>query len=217
MTDHKKKILIFDMDGVLFDTIPFAKKIFMERHPGVAEEIYNELHSGNFHEEASKYLHLQIKETEEEKNKFYLDYSDRKSKSNIFQGIKELLEELHSSGYLLAMNTNAYERNCLPLLENSGIRGLFDFIAAVEASKDKVEKFKLIGKKYNADPNQLLFITDALGDVRDADSAGVPTVAVTWGVHDKKYFEREKHSNLVAIIDTVEDLGNFIKKYQFLF
>ncbi len=202
------------MDGVLFDTIPYAKKVFIERHPGVTEEMYNEIHTGNFHEEASKYSHLKIKETREEAEKFKTNYSENKKKFALpFNGVKKLLNDLYNEGFFLVLNTNAYNRNCIPLLENSGLANMFDFIASAEVSKDKIEKFKLIKDKYKAERGNVLFVTDALGDVRDADLADVPTVAVTWGVHDKSFFEREKHSNLIGVVDTIEELGKFIEKY----
>ena len=211
--NDQKKIIIFDMDGVLFDTIPYARQAFLETHPGVTADIYNEIHSGNFYKEASKYSHLRIKETEEQRKKRNLDYADKKSKSRIFDGIKKLLTQLKDEEFILVLNTNAYDRNSFPLLENGGISTFFDFIASAELSKDKIEKFELIVKKYNAEKENTLFITDALGDVRDADIAGVPTVAVTWGVHDSPFFKREKHSNLLDIVDSVEDLNKAIKKY----
>ena len=123
------------------------------------------------------------------------------------------MKDLKKSSYLLVLNTNAYNRNLIPLLENSGIEKLFDFIASAEISKNKVEKFKLIEEKYGVDKKDLLFITDALGDVRDADMAQIPTIAVTWGVHDKSFFEREKHDNLIGVVDNVKQLSDFIKKF----
>jgi len=202
------------MDGVLFDSIPLAKKVFMEGHPGLTEEMYHEIHSGNFHVEAEKYAHLRVKETEEERQKRYREYSETKSKSPLFEGIKDLLFDLHSMGYILVVNTNAYEKNSMPLLEYSGIKNLFDFIATAEVSKDKVEKFKIIEDKYKTNKEDVLFITDSLGDVKAADAVRVPTVAVTWGVHDRSFFEREKYSNLVGIVDTMESLKNFIIDQQ---
>ena len=123
-----------------------------------------------------------------------------------------MLEELRSDGYLLVLNTNAYDENCLPLLENSGIKTQFNFIATANLSKDKVEKLKLIEYKFNTKKEDILFVTDALGDVRDADIAEVPTVAVTWGVHDASFFELENHPSLVGIVNSVEELLSFIKE-----
>lgn len=206
----KNKVLIFDMDGVLFDTIPYAEKVYLEGHPGMTSEMYKSLHTGNFHEESKKFIHLKKEETEEEKEKRNIAYAKKKSTTPMFVGVEELLNDLHDSGFLLVLNTNAYDRNCLPLLEKSGIKNLFDLIATAEFSKSKVEKFKLIKEKYNIDNDNILFITDSLGDVKEAGVSGIPTVAVTWGVHDESFFNKEKYYNLVAVIHTVEELGNYI-------
>ena len=80
----KLKIIIFDMDGVLFDTIPLSKQNFMRRYPGVTEEMYIDMHVGNFHEKAAGYTHLKIKETEAEHQQHLLNYAAHKKESNIF-------------------------------------------------------------------------------------------------------------------------------------
>lgn len=201
------------MDGVLIDSIPFAKKYFMENHPGVTSKMYDEIHCGNFHEEIKKYSHFTKERTEEEKETRRQEYSKIKSKTPMFKGVRELLEKLHDGGYILVLNTNAYERNTLPILENSQITHFFDFIATAELSKDKTEKFVLIENKYKADKKDILFVTDALGDVKEAALADIPTVAVTWGVHSGSLFERGKYSNLIGIVDTVKELEDFIEQY----
>ena len=86
----------------------------------------------------------------------------------------------------------------------------FDFVATKEVSNSKVEKFKIIEEKYGVTSQETLFITDTLGDVREADVAHVPTVAVTWGAHNRKYFTDEPHKNVIAIVDMVAKLKQII-------
>ena len=206
-----KSIIIFDFDGVLFDTGSFAEELIIQSHPGMTIEMLKKVNTGNFHEEIKKYSHLKKPETEEERAQRQIDYAEKKSHAQMFEGVKDLLEKLHALGYTLTLNTSGYNRNCLPLLEKHEIKSLFDFIGTAEISKSKVEKFKIIEEKYNVDKSEILFITDSLGDVREAEIAEIPTVAVTWGVHDISFFEKEKHANLIKIVNTVQELSDFIK------
>ena len=132
------------MDGVLFDSISFAEKYFLKNRPGMTSAMYKNIHTGNYHEEAEKYSHLKIPETVEERDKRHKEYQKHKAQTLMFDGILDLLEDLHKNNYTLVLNTNAYNRNCLPLLERFNIKDIFDFLATAEVSKDKVEKFNLM-------------------------------------------------------------------------
>lgn len=206
LISRRSTVIVFDMDGVLFDSIDLAWRHFLARHPGVTKEMFREVHLGNYHTEIQKLAHRVPPRTEEERKIQSASYTEEKSRTPLFEGMKELLEALHADGIVLTVNTNAFERNCVPLLEYNGIRTLFDFIASAEVSKSKVEKFKIIEDRYAVSNDRLLFITDALGDVRDADEAHVPTIAVTWGVHDESYFAREPHENLRKVVHSVSEL-----------
>ncbi len=204
------KVIIFDMDGVLFDTIPYAEKVTMESYPGMTSVMYKELHSGNYHEELQKHTSLKKAMSEEEEHEHRLAYAEKKKHTPLFEGIESLLNELHKRDHILILNTNAFEANCLPLLKRAGIQALFDMVATAEVSKSKVEKFRIIKEKYSVDISDTLFITDALGDVKEAEAAGIPVVAVTWGVHDSSFFNREKHPHLVGVMNTVNELREFL-------
>lgn len=211
----KKKLIIFDLDGVLFDTTGIVRDEMLRVYPTLTAEIMDEVLCGNFHEGMESFLanNKPIEQTKEEKQIRRQIYAEKKSRAPLFEGIKELLEKLHSAGYTIVINTSALERNCLPLLERSGVSQYFSMIASAEVSKSKVEKFTVIDKKFDVSKEATLFITDTVGDVREAEIAGIPTVAVTWGVHTKEYFLREKFPCLKGIVDSVKELEMFIDKF----
>ncbi len=208
MKNHK--IVVFDLDGVLVDNMEIGKQSIFYQYPGITHDIYKDLHNGNFHEELSKVTIPKRKETEEEETLRKQKYSEVKSRAPFYDGMLELLFELHSKGIIIALNSSAYNRACLPVFERQNIMHLFDFIGTADVSKSKVEKFKMIKEKYAASGDDMIFVTDTLGDIKEADTSGIPTVAVTWGVHDRKYFAREEHLNVLGIVDTVAELKDFI-------
>jgi HAD superfamily hydrolase (TIGR01509 family) len=206
----KRKIIVFDLDGVLFDSVALSEQFLYDRYPGITKEMQLEILCGNFHEELKKITLPKKAQTEEEAEARRVLHTENKSKVPMYNGAKELLGALHSEGYILALNTSAYSKNCLPLLERDGIVSLFDFLGTAELSKSKVDKFKIIEEKYGFDNQHVLFITDTVGDIKEACVANVPTVAVTWGAHGRNYFTREEYKNLIGIVDSFEELKNFI-------
>jgi phosphoglycolate phosphatase len=207
----KRKILVFDLDGVLFDTLAIVEQAMIDSYPGLTKEMSRELLCGNYYEETEKLTIPKKSETEEEAVERKLLFSKKKAEASTYPGAKEFLEKLYEEGYMLVLNTSAYERNCLPLLERADMAKLFDYLATAEVSKSKVEKFKVIQEKYEVNAEDTLFVTDTLGDLREADIAGVPTIAVTWGVHDRSYFTREEHPNLIAIVDSFDELMKVVQ------
>lgn len=207
------KLIIFDMDGVIVDSMGLSKEELLRTHPGMTEEVIRDIHNGNFHEELHKAEETfpHVEETDEERTARWESYSRRKEDAPIFDGVIELLTDLHKKGYMLALNTSAYTPNSVPVLKKAGVLELFDFLGTAEVSKNKVEKFALIQAKYGTHYDNTLFVTDSLGDLRDADQAGVRTIGVTWGMHDASTFTREPHDNLVAVVETMDELEKCIE------
>ncbi len=207
-----KKIIIFDMDGVLFNTEPVCFAFNQESFPGLTYEMMSEVLCGNFHEQMARLTIPRVVESPEEREARVTVYREKKTECPLFDGIFELLSELHKEGHTIALNTSARDEFCLPLLERADILPFFDFLGTKEVSKSKADKFQLIQEKYNTKPEDMIFITDTLGDVREAQVAGVPTIAVTWGAHSKNYFTREHVETIVAIVDSVAELKSLLLK-----
>ena len=136
------KCIVFDMDGVLFDSCAIAEESIAQQYPDITKEQQKEILAGNFHEELAKLSLVKKSETAEEKEIRQMQYAYNKSQSLMYEGMREMLFDLHSLGHKIALNTSAWDRNCLPLMEQAQILHLFDFMGTAEISKSKVEKKK---------------------------------------------------------------------------
>ena len=208
------KIVIFDFDGVLFDSIDLSNKFISELYPGISIEEINEVLKGNFFEEIKKTKYLQISETNEDYNNRIIKYTALKLNVKINEGIEKLLNNLKTLGFTLLINTSSRKQNCIPLLEKYNLLIFFDNIFTSEISKSKIEKFNLIKEEYKIkNKKDIVFITDTLGDLLEAKKSDINTIAITWGAHDSSFFRKEETMNLISICSTCEELYNRIIRY----
>jgi len=113
---------------------------------------------------------------------------------------------------MLSIVTLASRKNCVPSLEKYNFQNYFKHIYVKEDGLSKVENVLKILEKENLQVEEAIFVTDTLGDVKEMDVLGVPTIAVTYGMHDRSFFEREKNQNLIAIVDSVTELQEKLKE-----
>ena len=208
---NKKKVIIFDIDGVILDSIDLVRKDLLQRHPSMTEEEFKEIFTENFWTGLSKFKEkFSIKElSQEEKNHREAQRLMTRDSIKVFDGMKEFLEQA-SKKYILVINSSGYKEHIEIPLRASGVLSFFDFVASKEISVDKTEKINFILEKYIASPNEVVFITDTIGDIFDSDNAGIDSIAVTWGVHKRFDFEKQKFNQLLDIVDDIDDLSEKI-------
>jgi phosphoglycolate phosphatase-like HAD superfamily hydrolase len=78
-----------------------------------------------------------------------------------------------------------------------------------DVHKSKIAKIEMALDKYRIDANDCLFITDTLGDIKEAHHMKVPTVAVTWGYQS---IETLAKGNPSRIVNTSQKLLSFFDK-----
>jgi phosphoglycolate phosphatase len=89
------------------------------------------------------------------------------------------------------------------ILDREDLSSYFTEILGSDVHTSKSEKIKKLIEKYNITSKDAIYITDTLGDIKEAEGCGVKSIAVTWGFHDRKTLEK---GNPVAIIDEPMDL-----------
>jgi HAD superfamily hydrolase (TIGR01549 family) len=172
--DHKK-VIIFDFDGVIIDSWEHAYRGNLRSWPDLKIEEHKNLFTGNVFEEASK-LPPGKYSKEEDMRWFTEEHNLTKKDLPVFPGIKEVIKHL-SEIYTLVINTSADLASTKAYLEKHNI-DFFDAIYGNEISKNKAEKFKKILNDYGITPADCMFITDTVGDVKEALFVSIPTLVV---------------------------------------
>lgn len=210
----KKKMVIFDFDGTIWNSI---KEVELNNLEKFKEEYRSEIsiselytHNVNifFDLEKNKLTEKRVLD-EAGIIKAEANYTERKSKTLPWSGIKELFEELKEKEIYLALLSLTKSINTEPLLIEYDFKKYFVDIVFGDNEQgkiSKVESFDYILKKNNLVAEDVVFVTDTLGDVREANVVGIETIAVTYGQHTRAFFERENNQNLIAIVDSVEEM-----------
>ncbi len=130
-------------------------------------------------------------------------------KFQIFAGMLDVIKSL-TENYPLIIVSSTITSPIREYMEGHRATSYFKEIMGNDVHKSKVEKIKMIFDKYGVGPNNCVFITDTLGDIREAEKTGVKSIAVTWGFHDKETLAR---GNPITIVDKPEELLIEIEKY----
>ena len=204
MSSQNKKLVIFDFDGVLVNTLEFSYIIHKEKNPSLTWKNFQDFSNGNFIEAIHKIEHGSnyiIPYDFKEK------YQDKIEKINIHKTLHESIVSL-SNDYKIAIvsSTDSYLINDFLVKEN--LRNYFSDILGTDVNKSKVIKINSLLKKYNVLSKDVVFITDSLGDILEGNACGVKSIGVTWGIHAKENLEK---GNPIAIIDSPLDLLEEIK------
>ncbi len=195
--------IIFDFDGVLIDSRETLHKFTLIHHPDISENEIEEIFHGNAH--SHPIIKKFVKEHREEIDAFFLNDT---TKDSFYNGAKELIEELEKN-YSLFINTSAPTYNVKHFLSLIEKEHSFKEILGFDIEVSKVKKFEMILEKYNLKKEECLFVTDTLGDLREAEEVGIKSIGVTWGVHKR---ETLKQGETIAIVDNYEELLEIIQK-----
>jgi phosphoglycolate phosphatase len=205
------KLLLFDFDGVIVDSLPVYErtvKTCLEQigTPIVqTREDFLDLFEDNFYEGiVKKGVDLQEFMAASKDILNDIHYEDLEPHRFLFP----VLETLYRDHFLaiISSNTSGVIRKAL---EKYHIDGYFQEILGSDAAYSKQEKINLAMYLFGIAQDQIYYIGDTAGDVREAQKAGVHPIAVTWGWHSR---ERIMNAHPDFIADRPEELLTYLEK-----
>lgn len=199
------KLLLFDFDGVLVDSLDVYEKTVTDCLKKIGQpltrgrEQFLELFEGNFYE-SLKQQGVDMKKFSDASVDILakVNYADMKP----FDAIRPVLRELTKNHPLIVISSNDSPtiKEALRLYDFDGI---FDDILGCDFMLSKKDKILHVIRKYSVTLQDIYYIGDTTGDIKEGKQAGVKTVGVTWGWHSKELMATSQPDYL---FDKPEDL-----------
>lgn len=204
-----KTIVIFDFDGTIADTMLPMIKIFNKYASkyGYRKVEDEEITTLMDRRPMEILRHLRV-------SMFKLPLVIRKIRSDLNSQImqlkptvdyKQVLTELKQRGCVLVILTSNSRTNVYKFLENNDMN-LFDFVYSGRSLFGKAKLLKRIKRKWGT-VSRLYYVADEIRDIEAAKSAGIHSVAVSWGFNSVGVLKKEE-PNFVAT--NPEDLVKII-------
>jgi phosphoglycolate phosphatase len=200
-----RKIVFFDFDGVLADSFGAAFTVNKMIHPLITEDIYRKRFEGNINENLKE---EEVKKVHRDNVDFFAEYEPRLLACDVFPGMKEVIEAWAKDRTLIIVsstNTDLIKK----FLSLNHLDHYFTEIMGNDVHKSKITKIEMTFDKYGIGAEDCLFITDTLGDIKEAHHMKVPTVAVTWGYQS---IETLKKGAPPRIVNTPQELLSVFDK-----
>lgn len=182
------KLFLFDFDGVLVESLDIYEKTVslvlnkINKPLTRGREEFLELFEGNFYECLVK-RGVDLKEFVEASTDIFsqINYKEMKAVT----GMLPVIEELQKNNILVVISSND-SATIKEAIERYQFNGNFQEILGSDFMLSKKDKILYAINKYQTAPQDIYYIGDTTGDIKEGKQAGVKTIGVTWGWHSKE-------------------------------
>ena len=215
------KQIIFDLDGTLLNTLDdlaasvnyVLRKYDYPEHDLVAYQSF----VGNG---IQKLVERALPENQREeatilklKEEFVVYYQQHKTAFSCpYDGILDLLSQLHQQGIILAVASNKYQQGTLELVNHFFGKELFSVVLGQRENvpiKPDPSIVNDILKQTGIAASDTLYVGDSGVDMQTAKNSSITSIGVTWGLRSRKELEE---NGACHIVDRASDILGLISK-----
>ena len=194
------KALIFDFDGTIADTLPFAVNTALElnRELKLLEE--DKINIEKFRGMDSKAFYNSLGISKFKLFLYSFKFLKRLDKNieglQTFDGLPEVLKALKDKGIMLGIVTTNTHKMVKRFIKDDQIE-YFDFIKQSHFVFGKGKMLKRVIRKLNLSKDEVIYIGDETRDIKAAREAGIRVAAVTWGYNVERVLSEYKPDFLI--------------------
>lgn len=215
----KKELVIFDMDGLMFDTERIYYKAWQESAAAhgysISWEIYVQIVARN-----NRYIEKVLKEILGEALPYDVICEGKRAIADQIiaeegiikkDGLVELLDYLDKKGIKKAVATSSMREKALRYLELGGIKERFDWIICgsdVEESKPNPEIFLKVANHLGIEPEACMVLEDSRLGIQAAKAAGMMGIFIPDLVQADEEILENASKEVASLKDVITLLEN---------
>ncbi len=204
----KYRLVIFDSDGTLADTLPWMRGIFNElaeehgfrRVEPHDYERFRDLHGTALLRE----LGLPLWKLPRVVSGMRRRMAAHTGTLSLFPGISDVLTRLAAGGIQLAIVSSNSRENVERVLGVNNARLIAHFACGVSVL-GKAARLRQVIRRSAVQRSQSIYIGDELRDAEAAGKAGIAFGAVTWGHHRREILGRQNPAEMFATVQEIAD------------
>lgn len=220
MENNHIKLLVFDWDGTLADS---ASAIVDAMQSAIRElsldsrsdqDIRNIIGLGLMEAVNVLFPELNVSDLESLANKYRHQYVlSNQGKTRLFPRTQETLQELKNLDYQMAIATGKSRKGLDNSLRDTGIGDYFHFTRCADETFSKPHPQMLLDimDNFAIEPGNAVMIGDSEYDMQMATSAGVRSIAVSYGSQNRERLLEYKPD---ACLDCISELVHWLSAYH---
>ena len=179
------KLVVWDFDGTLADSLPAAVGIFNRLAPEMGFRPLDDLAAarGMSMRQLLRQQGISLWRLPRLVRRYHDAAADEADKLKLAAGLPAALAAIAATGVRLGVLSSNREDNIRRCLRATGAEGHFAFVIGYPRLFGKGKALKRIIRTERLERADVLYIGDELRDVEAAKKAGVAVAAVTWGFH----------------------------------
>ncbi len=179
------RLVVFDFDGTLADSMLASIRIFQEIGPGLGLKPFDDLEAARNMptRKVLKAVGCTFWKMPKVIRAFQAKAAEHAPHLKLHPGVADALAALHARGTRLGILSSNQEANIRKCLAANGVEQLFGFVVGHPQLFGKARAIRRIRRRERVERAEFVYVGDESRDLDAARKAGVSVAAVSWGFH----------------------------------